>query len=238
MLEFLRPENDGADALTAAMFLSGRTALSSSLTLVGQVPFARHSTQGIFYDYYLGLAPYDIDEATIGNLYLGIEGTPKSGRIFGEGGVRIPLASDSKPFAASTGIVADVRRSQAFFANTLCVESAANFVSNPQAEFGYRLRISPVLEYDVDATSSRLATNYSGQIGYLRPEVRVGAAFSGRVDVTNVYRSLSSRTQNQIELHADFLRGSVRPGVDVKVPVGDWRSGVGSVLGVSLTWTR
>ena len=174
----------------------------------------------------------------LGNIYLGIEGTSPSSRIFGEGGIRIPLASDRKPFAAGTGIQADVRRSQAFLPNTVSIESAVNLWSGPVPGLRYRFRLSPVLEYDTERSASRFAGNYSAQVGYERPSLRIGAAISGRIIFTNLTYSILDGNLSQIEFHSDFLPGSLRPGIDVRVPLGALRQDAEAVLGANLTWIR
>jgi hypothetical protein len=241
MLEFILPtEDDNADALTGALFVSGRNALSHSLTFVGQVPFARFSAPGrVFYNYTInGFVTADVNETMMGNVYLGIEGTPSTSRIFGEGGVRLPLASDRKPFAASMGAEADLRRLQAFTPNTVCIESAVNVRSLPDSKVAYRLRISPILEFDTDRSTSQILTNFSGQVGYQRPSVRVGGAISGRADFGNNGYSLLDRNLVQLEFHSDFLSGPLRPGIDVRVPLGTWSESAGTVVGANLTWVR
>jgi len=241
MVEFILPaDNDNADALSGALFVSGRTALSRSLTFVGQVPFARYSAPGmVFYNYTInGFVIGDVDETMMGNVYLGIEGTPATSRIFGEGGVRLPLASDRKPFAASMGAETDLRRLQAFSPNTVCIESAVNVRSLPDSRFTYRLRISPILEFDTDRSTSQIVTNFSGQVGYQRPSLRVGAAISGRADFGNNGYSLLDQNLVQLEFHSDFLSGPLRPGIDVRVPLGTWSESADTVVGANLTWVR
>jgi len=241
MLEFILPAEDNtADALTGALFVSGRTALSQSLTFVGQVPFARFSAPGmVFYNYTINdFVTADVDESTIGNVYLGIEGTPATSRIFGEGGVRLPLVSDKKPFAASMGAEADLRRLQAFSPNTVCIESAVNVRSLPDSKVTYRLRISPILEFDADRSTSQIVTNFSGQVGYQRPSMRVGTAISGRADFGSTGYSILDRNLVQLEFHSDFLSGPLRPGIDVRIPLGTWSESAGTVVGANFTWVR
>ena len=241
MLEFVHPvEDDDADALSGALFMSGRTALSHSLTFVDQVPFARYSAPGrVFYNYKINdFVTADVNEGMVGNIYLGIEGTPATSRIFGEGGVRLPLASDRKPFAASMGAEADLRRLQAFSPKTVCIESAVNVRSLPGTKTTYRIRISPILEFDTDRTTSHIVTNYSGQVGYQLPSLRLGAAISGRANFTNDGYSVLDQNLVQLEFHSDFLSGPVRPGIDVRVPLGTWSESAGTVVGANFTWVR
>jgi len=242
MIEFLHPSEDfvDTDTFNGAYFLSGRVRISPSLTFVDQVPFASHHAVRTFYDYQLnGFVTGDVKESGVGNIYLGVEGTRPESRIFGEAGLRLPLASGEKLFAADQGVIADVRRSQAFFPKTISFEGAVNFVSEAASPLTYRLRLNPILEYDRNSSSSRLSGSYSGQVGYRISAVRVGAAISGRMQITN-YPSgpLPGRTQNQLELHSDFLSGPIRPGFEAKIPLGDWGQGLGTVVGASLTWIR
>ncbi len=61
---------------------------------------------------------------------------------------------------------------------------------------------------------------------------------SGRTLVTEDFGNLGERTVSQLELHADFLSGSVRPGLDLRLPLDSLGQYISVVLGGSISWTR
>lgn len=72
------------------------------------------------------------------------------------------------------------------------------------------------------------------QIGYDGAAFRVGAAMSGTTNLSQDYLNLGYRTMTQAELHADFGDWKVRPGFDVKLPIGIEGGRVPVVIGISV----
>lgn len=245
LLELLRPsvEHFDADALSGAAFLSGRIALSPYAALVAEVPFAREEGRVYFaipayyYEdpwYYLR-----IESSTIGDVYLGVESRPRSTPIFWELGFRLPLASEHEDGAEIIGAYADLTRSDAFLPRYVAVQTAFNVGEVTASGMEYRLRLSPLIDFPTkegDDTNAYMI--HSWQIGYHGSFVRLGTALSGRTQLNVSDVNLGARSRNQLELHADFLTGSVRPGLDLHVPLGSLSNTVPVVLGVSLSWSR
>ena len=75
---------------------------------------------------------------------------------------------------------------------------------------------------------------YAGQAVYEHPVARVGAAISARTLLVMDLGSFDEKTQSQADLHADFGKGNIRPGIDVKVPLDELDEVAPLVLGVSL----
>jgi hypothetical protein len=258
MLEYLRPAQEGinGDLFSGAAFLSGRISLSPRVALVMELPFAREkgrSTGGIQldpYGYYYGYGPDYVPSRSgcisIGNPFLGIESKPGSIPIFWELGVRAPLASrvlKNLP-AVTTGSLADATRSDAFLPRVLTVQAAFNVAETSESGVEYRLRLSPLIdiwtegdEYDVRRSPDVYAV-YAWEIGYRGTGARVGTAISGRTYLDPSYGNVTRISQNQIELHADFLSGPVRPGLDLRLPLGQGADSVSAVAGgsVSVSW--
>jgi hypothetical protein len=61
---------------------------------------------------------------------------------------------------------------------------------------------------------------------------------SGMALVTDDSGNLGSRTRNQLEIHADFLPGPIRPGLDLHIPLGNEAELAPAVVGVSVSWTK
>jgi hypothetical protein len=229
MLEFLRPsvEYVDGDALSGAAFLSARIAVSSDAAIIAQVPFAREEGRGV------------PASSTVGNVYIGIESRPRSAPIFWELGVRLPLTSEKEPGAVITGRYADFARSDAFLPRYVSVQTAFNVGEITSSGVEYRLRLSPVLDVPTD---SRYGTYgfmvHSWQIGYQGSVVRLGTALAGRTQLNGRGINLGARSTNQLEVHADFLPGSIRPGLDLHLPLGFTANTVPVVVGASVSWSR
>lgn len=236
MLEFLGPTIEGTDSevFSGALFLAGRGAVSPRISLVGELPFAHHESTDEFFS-------STISSNTIGNPYVGLEMKLASGPAFLEFGVRPPLAADDEFPAVATGLFADVTRWEAFFPEVFSIVGAFNVREVTPSKIAYRLRVSPTVMIPTNDGSDEtmVFAVYSFQVGYHGTMARIGAGMSGRsqlsdLDGTNV----GAASFSQFEIHADFLSGQIRPGLDLKMPLGELGEGVPKVLGASITWTR
>ena len=61
---------------------------------------------------------------------------------------------------------------------------------------------------------------------------------SGRALFTDDSGNLGDRTVNQLEIHADFLPGRIRPGLDLRLPLGALSEFVPVALGASISWVE
>jgi hypothetical protein len=248
MLEYLRPSQEGIDGdlFSGAAFLSGRFSLSPHAALLVELPFARergvaNGTGLNYYPYYLVYPPSAAGRSSVGDPYLGVESKPRSIPIFWELGIRLPLASDAytnRP-ARITGMFADVTRSDAFVPHVVVVQAAFNVGEVTTSGIEYRLRLSPVLNLGTrDYGSTEAYAAYAWQIGYHGTHARVGSAICGRIRFSNTYGNVARTNASQIELHADFLPGRVRPGLEFRLPLGQGADSVSAVLGgsVSVSW--
>lgn len=246
MLEVLQPSLEYFDSeiFSAAFFLSGRVAVSPRLSVVGELPFARHkSTYFIFF-------PSDVSSSTIGNPYAGVEYKLGSGPAFLEFGVRPPLAQDDELLAVFTGYAADVARWEAFTPDRFAIQPAFNVREITPSKIALRLRVSPTVTIPTGNSSekTKLYGIYSFQIGYEGSKVRIGAGMGGRAQITDEpgvtsldffgFGNLGERTASQFGLHADFLSGRIRPGLDLHLPLGGMGDSVPLVVGASVAWTR
>ena len=226
-LEFLKPDFDedlssDEDFMTGAAFLSTRLPLSSKLSFIGQIPFARYSGPGI-------------SDGALGNVYVGIE-ERGSGSLFGEFGIYLPTSSDNAPNALVTGLLSDVARWEAYFDNTVSAQAALNYHRVTPSHFMVGLRVGPALLIPTESNIDKeIYANYSGRIGYEDRLWRAGAGLTGRMLLTQGNLSLSERTVHQFEVHADVGRGTIRPGIELKIPLGDLGESIPMVLGASLT---
>ena len=247
MLEALQPNMEGFDSkpLSGAFFLSGRGSVAPRLFVVGELPFARHKST------YLIFGPLDYSSSTIGNPYVGLELKLGSGPAFLEFGVRPPLADDTEFLASLTGQLADVTRWEAFSQRTFSILAAFNLREVTPSNIAFRLRVSPALALPTgnnNASEAKFYGIYSFQVGYEGTKARIGAGMSGRSQLTDEVEysvlgtlggeKLGERSSSEFGLHADFLSGPVRPGLDLHIPIAAMGEDVPLVVGASLTWTR
>jgi hypothetical protein len=248
LLEFLRPNQEGIDGdlFSGAGFLSGRISVSRHAALVAELPFAREKGRlsggygygYYYYPYYLPYYPSATARSSAGNVYIGVESKPHSIPIFWELGFRLPLTSQAtknQP-ARITGSFADVTRSDAFQPHIVTVQTAFNVGEITQSRIEYRLRLSPVLQ--VASRGGGPVNAYAvhaWQIGYHGPGARIGSAISGRTRLTHSYGNITRSSTNQLELHADFLSGRIRPGLDLRLPLGLPSDSASVVLGASIS---
>jgi len=246
MLEMLRPNLEGVnqELFSGAFFLSGRTTLASRVTLVGELPYLRHASSFKSTDFLGTEITVKTTSNTIGDPYLGMEAR-LSDLAFLELGFRPPLASEEEFEAELTGYFTDVTRFGAFLPNVASIQAAINLREVTPSKMVYRVRLSPMVAIPTKDYSDFLSSGdtevfacYSFQIGYDGSTARIGAGMSGLAQITEDYPNLGARTRNQFELHADFLRGAIRPGLDLHLPLGDEASFIPDVLGVSVSWTR
>jgi len=240
--EFLRPNLDGVDSdvLSGAFFLSGRAALSPRVALVGELPYVSHSSSTDGTDFLGNPIHVEVSSSTIGNPYVGMEARLGNGPAFLELGARPPLASDEEFEAFVTGFVSDVTRFGTFLPDAASIQAAINLREITPSKLVYRLRLCPTVLIPTGDNNgdTELFAGYSFQIGYHGTVARVGGGMSGAALVTEDSGNLGSRTRNQLEIHADFLPGAIRPGLDLHIPLGTEAELVPVVVGVNVSWTK
>jgi hypothetical protein len=247
MLEVLQPSLEGFDSelFSAAFFLSGRVALSPRLSVVGELPFARHKST------YFAFFPENLSSNTIGNPYAGVELKLGSGLALLELGVRPPLVADDELLASFTGKASDVARWEAFATDRFAILAAFRVREVTPSKIAFGFRLSPAFTIPTKETTQTgmLYAIYSFQVGYEGTKARIGTGLTGRSQITHeigdtpldfisAYGNLGQRTSSQFEVHADFLSGRIRPGLDLHVPLAGMSNYVSSVVGLSVTWTR
>ena len=230
-LEVLHPsiEDVETNLLATAWYLSARIPLKGSGTVfVAEIPFAHYSGDPIF-----GY-PESSTGNMVGNIYAGTEVGPGH-PLFGELGLRIPVPEGNLP-ALFVGLVSDVSRWEAFLGHRMALEAAANVRTKTDSGITARLRLAPTLWLGTDTEDTEAFALYACQIGFESRVVRVGGALAGRLLLTQKDYDLGERTDNEIELSADFTPWSVRPGIDMHFPLGEDASLVPFVLGARLSY--
>ena len=242
MFEFLRPNVESIDRsfLSSTYFLSARVPASSTVSLVGELPYSNFKATLEGTD--INGNPVSIEESgsTIGKPYVGLELSSSDSPVFGELGVRVPLVNEDELDARALGLLTDVSRWEAFLPKAVFVQGAFNVREVTDSKVEYRLRLSPVVliatDKDFYPDGAELFGVYAWTIGYHGSFVRVGTGLSGRVLLSESAGNLGERSLNQFELHADIGSWSLRPAFEMKVPLGTLADTIPVVLGASVSW--
>lgn len=207
-LEVLRPDfgGEGVSFFSSAVFLSGRYPLSEAVDFTIDLPFSHFGVDG------------GDSETAIGNPYLGIAFGPRERSVYGEFGLRPPLASGD---GLATGFISDHDRWEAFFEDVLAINGAVNYVYREPSGFRVRLRGGPSVWVNTGdfGDDVELLADYGAHAWYVAAEqVGVGVGLTGRVIVTEGGLSLSERMLNQVGLTVIGHFGRVQPGLHARLP--------------------
>jgi hypothetical protein len=231
LAEVYFPNFDDADSHfpTWVWYAATRLPAGRALSFVAELPYAR------------GEFGSGSGEGSIGNPYVGIEyaSRPTGPRI--EFGVRAPLVSDEKLLPFILGFFTDIERQDAFVPDQVTVRLGLHYrhAATPDSRVSWDLRFVPAAWIQTDDTflaESEAFLGYGGTVRYEGDDVRVGGGLTGRWNATNDGADFGEASFHQLDLAADFLHGSVRPGVQLKLPLDDNLTGtLDSVVGVSVT---
>jgi hypothetical protein len=218
-MEVLRPnftnDDDGVSGL--ALFLSLRAPLSNQLRFVGELPFVNSNFESSSFFFESG------SQSTIGNPYLGLEIGRQNSPVFGEFGVRLPLASEDNFGAALVGVITDFDRLEAFLPNTLPITGMLNYHYKLASGFTVRLRGGPslLIYTGADNGGSDLFMGYSAQTGYESERVSILGGLTGRANLTEGGADFGERSVHQLGFNASVGFGNVRPGLHFRLPLDD-----------------
>ena len=240
-VEILRPDLKSSaygdqSFASVALFLSGRFPIGPKTTLVAELPWANgHFTYN--YPCFMGGCTTE-SGSTLGDPYLGIEGGRDGSPVFGEFGVRFPLASESQPAPELVGASADLERVDAFAPKVATIEAFANYRAVAPNGFAFRLRGGPLAwvatqQYVLGNRDAELWFAYAVQAGYQSRSFTFLGGLGGRAILTE---DVSNRFTDQLVFSAAIRVGGLRPGVSVRLPIDHDRDQlVGSAIGVSLS---
>lgn len=241
-LEAVKPniENTNEAAFSPVMAVTARIPVASRLWFVGEVPYARIGAGTPNPDPYV--YSYTPNEgSTIGNPYIGLE-FHSAGPVFAEFGVRPPFTSSKHESADAVelGMISDfTNRFEAFYPKLFSMHAAVNLRETTGSHIAYRLRLAPALAIPTEGSAdAELYAIYSWQIGYEGTNARIGSAISGRTWLTHVYGNVGERTWTQFELHGDFGAWPVRPGMSLRVPLGEMGHDVSAIWGFTVSYSR
>jgi len=231
-LEILRPNfktenNDEVSGL--ALFLSMRAPLSQQFHFVVELPFVKSNFESSSIFFRSG------SQSMIGNPYFGLELGRKSSPIFGEFGVRLPLASEDKFGAALVGFSTDFDRLEAFIPNTVPITGMLNYHHRDASGFALRLRSGPSLLINTGGDDTELFIGYSAQAGYESERFSLLGGLTGRANMTEEGDDFGERSVHQLGFNASAGFGKVRPGIHFRLPLDEGlKESIDSVFGFNL----
>jgi hypothetical protein len=202
------------------------------MSWVYELPFAHYGYDSEYSD--------ESDNA-IGNPYLGVEFYGEGSPIFGEIGLRLPLAPDFDNGAVFIGYFTDfVDRVEAFVPDVLTASGFVNYMKREPSGFFSRLRCGLTLLVATEKhAESDQCLLYSAQAGYESEEAGFMAGVSGRYVLSEEDGDFGEKTNHQLGLAVSFAAGAVHPGISIRVPLdedlSDWLDFVfGLTLGVPI----
>ncbi|MDZ7363851.1 MAG: hypothetical protein ONB46_24515 [candidate division KSB1 bacterium] len=219
-LEVLIPDfkpEDGEGVSGWALFLSLRAPLSNQLRFIGEMPFVHADFES------RSFLTSSSSQNSIGNPYLGLEIGRQGSPVFGEFGVRAPLASEDKFDAALVGLITDFDRVEAFLPNVVSISGMLNVHQVSETGFALRLRAGPSLlvSTEDEDDDTELSIGYSAQAGYETEAVSILGGVTGRANMTEENADFGERSVHQLGFNASLGLGKVRPGVHFRLPLDD-----------------
>ncbi len=218
-LEILKPNFDGKDNttfITSITFLSGRYAATKNIIVIAEIPFSHTGIESSYRN--------AKSENAIGNPYLGIEILGDDSPVFGEVGLRLPLApKEDVQNALLTGFLTEyIDRSEAFILEILPISAAINYIYKNQKGFSLRYRGGLVGWIPTgDRDESEWIMLYGAQAGYRMQQANFVAGFSGRLILSASTRGLDERSFHQLVLAANAVLGDIQPGLSFRIPIDE-----------------
>jgi hypothetical protein len=233
-LEAFKPSFKGANRLawsTTVFFLSLRVPTSEKDLFVAEVPFVHGAVKSNAFG-------SGGTSSLLGNPYIGVELGKTGHPVFGELGIRLPLAKSfgEGSFADGVGAYTDFDRFEAFSIETGAMIGMVNYCHKTPSGVMVRLRGGPIYAFNTGrGFESETYLGYSAQVWHESRRVHVGGGLTGRMVLSGVYGGLAGRTIHQAGVFASFPAGKVQPGVHIRLPLDKaLREDLKVVFGVNL----
>lgn len=228
-LDYARPSWDGAslDAATGLLYGGVRVPVARSISIVGEVPYARFGVDGG-------------SGTVIGNLYVGIEQAPAgTSGVIADLGVRLPTSSESGDFtgfAAPLAAFSDFDRAEAWLDEMWAARGSVGYRHTSPGGFAAGFAIGGTLWASQQSDDEVLA-DYRAHAAYRQAKVAVGAELTGRAILTES-GSFGERTVHQLTLGVGVAAGPLWPRAFLRVPLdADLKdTGLNQVFGLAVDW--
>jgi hypothetical protein len=251
----------GGPATRYAAFVTARLPLRRNTWLVVEAAFARLVEQETYLADFGDFATHTVNQASVGNPYLGLEFARRVTGLHYEVGLRPPLARRGAGSALQTGFESDVEREQAFLDDTFSLRAGALYhrAAHAGSPIGYDVRAGATwqvptadplfavrygdaypfnLYYPTKPLESRhaLFVEHAVEVRLEGQHAYVGIGVAGRWLANNGAGDYGSNSVEEFSFALEILRGPVHPGlILVHALDADLRSHVRDVLGLSLS---
>ena len=195
------------------------------MAVVGEFPFANGADKDFDAE----------DTTTIGNPYFGIEHTSANGRVTTELGLRAPLVSEEN-LGTFVGLVSDfIDRAEAFVPNYVPITAAIGYLGPADRGLAVRVRGGGSVWIPTEGGDVEALVLYGIQ-GWHARRWLAGFGLTGRYIATGGELGVGQRFHHQVGGTLGYGFGSVRPVVEVRVPLDeDLREEMPYVIGIGLT---
>ena len=230
-IEILKPSFKGnADQASALIaFLSGRIPLAERTRLVLEIPYWRAELDAGF--------SAQFSESGLGNPWIGMELGIPDASIQVELGVRVPVVAGDKSTIAFP-IMGDVDRMEAFLPEIVAVGAALNFSDMTSRGLALHVRGAPLIMIPSGSSEmdSEVFVNYSLFAGYDKGHASFLTGVTGRTLVTGDEDDVGDRSIHQFAVNAGLWLGSMRPGLQLRIPLSsDLQDVISTVISASLS---
>lgn len=228
--EYLKPNYSDLSSTPRSayiLFLSGRYPISDKTLFVVDLPIVHASYKS---------NNFNGSETSIANPYIGAEMRRLGSRSSVEIGFRLPVISDDRPLASSSGRVTDYDRYEAFLPHIIAITGKGNFrwisASN---KLGACLRFGPTIWLSTQGAGGEMFFDYTMQASYMVRKVLLTSGLTGRFFASRNFGDFSNRFVNQIGIAASGESGSFRPGIYFRIPLDeDYLGAIDFVLGLNV----
>lgn len=220
--EFLKAKFDGDPdfgVLTSNWFISGRFQAGSTVYFVWEAPVSYlKRNENEFRN--------QVTQTQIGNPYIGIEsrtGAPdKSSGLLGRLGVRPPVASDEKLYAAQVGAMTTYDRLEAFMPKVWSFCGGLGYFQNSNDGMNVRFNAElVVLKPTEDGEDTETISDYNAAAWWTRNKLSIGAGFAGRWILSDEGADFGEASIHQLGFMADHDFGDVSVGLRLRLPVDE-----------------
>ncbi len=157
----------------------------------------------------------------VGNPYVGLEYGQADAATYWEGGIRLPLASRDDFLASLVGVETDFDRAEAFVPDLVSITTRFNYHSVKPSGSMFHLRPGLTFWIPTSGGEAEMLFDYALIGGYEKGRVTAGAQLSGRLNVTSGGGNFANRTVDQLSFFGRLRFGSLIPGLELRVPLGD-----------------
>ncbi len=204
----------GFDALSGSVFITGKYALNTNISLVADFPISHGNINDTLIS--------NGSETIIGNPYLGAEFDVSKTPIYFQLGLRLPFVPDDNGLARIVGIASDINRSEAFQKDLFPLYGAINYETVSENKILLSLRSGLNVWFNSDTlnfeSNPSVIADYSIQTGYIDKNISVLLSGVGRYYLSSGARFPEKKNVLQYGLSIIVPYKNIRPAVSFRIP--------------------